>query len=43
VTAIGVAAVAAAKVVGRGEDEIRTFVVEVLGAKLFGWGFRLLF
>jgi hypothetical protein len=43
VTAIGVAAVASAKVVGRGEDEVRALVVEVFRAKVFAEGLQLLF
>jgi hypothetical protein len=42
VAAVGVAAVAAPKVVGLGEDEVRAFEVEVLGAKLLAMGFYLL-
>jgi hypothetical protein len=34
VTTVGVAAEAAAKVVGLGENEVRAFIVEVLGAKV---------
>jgi hypothetical protein len=33
VTTIGVAAVAALKMIGRGEDQIRTFIVEVFGTE----------
>jgi hypothetical protein len=43
VTATGVAAVASLEVVGCGEDEIRTFVVEVFGPKLFSGGLRRFF
>jgi hypothetical protein len=43
VTAAGVAAVASLEVVGCGEDEIRTFVVEVFGPKLFSGGLRRFF
>jgi hypothetical protein len=35
--AVGVAAEAALEVIGRREDEVRAFVVEVFGEKL-GWG-----
>jgi hypothetical protein len=39
----GVAAIAAFEVVGRGEDEVRTFVVEVFRSKLFLGGLRCFF
>jgi hypothetical protein len=43
VTAVGVAAVAAPKMVGRREDEVRAFVVEILRAEFFAEGFNLFF
>jgi hypothetical protein len=43
VTAIRVAAVASLEVVGCGEDEVRTLVVEVFGPKLFPRGLRRFF
>jgi hypothetical protein len=33
VTAVGVAAIAALEVVGRSEDEVRTFVIEIFGCE----------
>jgi len=42
VTTVGVAAVAAPKVVGLGEDEVWAFIVEVLRTELFAKGFGLL-
>jgi hypothetical protein len=38
-----VAAVTPLEMVGRGEDEVRAFVVEVFRAKLFARSFHLLF
>jgi hypothetical protein len=43
VATAGVAAVAAPKVVGLGEDEVRAFVVEVVGVKLLAMRFHLVF
>jgi hypothetical protein len=43
VATAGVAAIAALEVVGRGEDEVRTFVVKVLRSKLFLGGLRRFF
>jgi hypothetical protein len=43
VAAVGVATVASLEVVGRGEDEVRTFVVEVFRPKLFPGGLRRFF
>jgi hypothetical protein len=43
VTAARVAAVSPLEMVGRGEDEVGAFIVEVFGAKLLCRGFRLLF
>jgi hypothetical protein len=43
VAAVGVAAIPTLEVVGRSEDQIRTFIVEVFRAKVFFWDIRLLF
>jgi hypothetical protein len=43
VTTIGVAAVAALKMIGRGENQIRTFVIKILGAKLVALALYFLF
>jgi hypothetical protein len=43
VAAAGAAAIAPFEVVGRGEDHVWAFVVEVFGVKLFAWGVHLLF
>jgi hypothetical protein len=42
-TAVGVAAVAAPKMVGRGKDNVWAFIVEVFGVKLARCGDRGLF
>jgi len=42
VAAVRVAAVPALEMVGLGEYEVRTFIVEVLGAQILGWKVCLL-
>jgi hypothetical protein len=43
VATAGVAAIATLQVVGCGEDQVGTFIVEVFGAKLFAGRFHILF
>jgi hypothetical protein len=43
VTTIGVAAVAALEMIGRSEDQIRTFIIEVFGREFSSREFRSLF
>jgi hypothetical protein len=43
VAAVGVATIASLEVIGCGEDEVRTFVVEVFRPKLFPSGLRRFF